>query len=154
MKHTKKFLTVTLTMLSMLFCLTCYAELADEEFSAEKLYAGDPFGTVTSLYGKPVSENMMNNKAIYYEYETPNGKLKVREENNKNGNKTIGEIRIEEGSNCKTYSGAGIGTTMDKIKSIYGTPTFENKDQYTKRGTTLTNLVYNKPMPEKRLNLR
>ena len=136
MNRLRNMLTVLLTTTVILTCLTCYAALPDEEFSAESIYLGDTIQAVRTLYGEPVSGKMNNAKQYVFQFRTPNGLIEVTSEDNQ----TVCGLFI---TNEKLETGAFIklGSTKEDIIEKYGEPTFQRKDFYSKADI----LTYSKP---------
>lgn len=146
MKKLKNIFVLTLSIIIMLFSLTCYAALPDEAFSAEKLFVGGSFAAASQLYGNPVSSKMGNDKSTINYYKTPNGIIGVV----MGMDSTIGRIIINEAGG-KTAAGIQVGSTISEVNNIYGRPTFTGKDYYSKKGSVLDVFTYNRELPQQRL---
>ncbi len=142
----RKLILTVFAVVTVMFSLTCYASLPDEAFSAEDLTLGQSFSDAMEKYGIPVDSRTQNDKSVVHNLRTPNGVIGVRTSDNG----IISGLYINT-PGCKTTAGIKIGSSIEEVKKAYGQPTLIGKDYYSKKGSVLDILTYNKPMPQRRL---
>ncbi len=119
----KKIFTAICIFTLMIFCTTCFAELPDEEFSAEKIYLDDELSDVKNLYGEPLEEHISYDKKIKRIFQTPKGKLLI----SFNDRDKVDGISIMEGTS-ETGSFIKINSTAQEVIEKYGEPTRVDKN--------------------------
>lgn len=116
----KKTVLAVVAMLVMMTA-TCFAQITFDDLKIGGVYVGQPMEEVLEKYGEPVEITVFAPKGDLYHFKDENGsEIKVARLS-PSANYVI-SISLTGSSRIFTSAGIGLGSKVDDIISVYGTP--------------------------------